>query len=1009
MQPQQLGPFRIVRTIGRGGMGAVYEAVHVDTGEVAAVKALLGMLEEEEEMRQRFEAEIETLKRLRHPNIVRIYGFGEEAGMLYYVMEYVDGPSLHQELRNRRHFPWYEVAKIGLDMCSALKHAHDRGVTHRDIKPANILLERSGTTKLSDYGIARLFGGERFTNANAVVGTLEYMAPEQAMANPVGPRSDMYALGAVLYALLVGRPPFVAKTLSELLRRHATVPLEPLRASRLDVPEAFGAVINDLLKIKPEERPGNAYLAGRRIQSLLQAMIGPPEKIVVAIDDRPLPRETTPRPISTPFAGGLEPHAARGMIVENGLIDLGGVSIGGVPNRSPETRSPETPPGVSTTFLSPLPDARGTLGVGFAPLDFGTTHPEEQTGLTDTSRNEPGEKDADSVTQEATRAIANGHDDANDFPRINDDRPKEKTAGRPDAGIHDDAPDDVPDGVHDVPLDPSVSAAVLESYRQVRIPRPGQVSSVDSVSVDPTTHPADPLFSVTATSEPPVIPKRVPLSESPDSFRPNAPWGDREIRHGEVVIEKSDIRRSKDEPVPDIEPFALSLQPEPYSQGPHLPNDVSLPAEHPLDGRVPAALREKTSRRNETTAHGDPIVSAGREHGTLSPEISSGTHESSSLLYRFVPPQPQQPLNPQQGDTQADPIVAQKGDTDVLARKGTSKRAPEIKFAAKFPAEFSTGQFPTRDAFAPDRPVPLTDTSPPSRFVVVGDKEELDFDEPRRHRFPVSLRTVFLISCLFFTWGVIYYLLQPVPPDVLYARIRKEVDDPDAPDLLTSLKRAQDNITSFLDYYPEHHAASEIRSYAEELSLAAKERSFERGSFTKNQYAKLLPVERAYIEAVALSRIDPETAADKLRMIVALYRPDSELLIRARREIEGDANETDANGGDANGELSGEWTERSRDSREKKERLFGSTEDCVVLAQRRLASLEQEIAAINENQLLVLKLRLDDADMLEKIAPRRAGEIRQALIDLYGHRAWAAEVVRRAREGLADGLPDENR
>ena len=182
MQPKYLGPFRILHVIGRGGMGAVYEAIHVETLEKAAVKVLLSPVEEDEELRLRFEIEIDTLKKLRHPNIVRLYGFGEEQQVLYYVMELVDGQSLQQEFRQKRFFSWGEVCKIGLEIAQALKHAHDRGIIHRDIKPANILLEYNGEVKLSDFGIAHIYGGNRLTNINSVVGTLEYMSPKSSAA-----------------------------------------------------------------------------------------------------------------------------------------------------------------------------------------------------------------------------------------------------------------------------------------------------------------------------------------------------------------------------------------------------------------------------------------------------------------------------------------------------------------------------------------------------------------------------------------------------------------------------------------------------------------------------------------------------------------------------------------------------------------------------------------------------------------------------------------------------------
>ena len=188
MDPQQLGPYRIIRRLGRGGMGAVYEGVHIETGEPAVVKTLSEALLEEPDFRARFELEIETLRKLNHPNIVRLLGFGEENGVLFYVMELVRGPSLDQELKAGRKFTWREVTQIGIQVCHALKHAHDRGIIHRDLKPANLLRAEDGTIKLSDFGIARLFGAPSHTGAGSVLGTIEYMAPEQAEAQPVGPQ-----------------------------------------------------------------------------------------------------------------------------------------------------------------------------------------------------------------------------------------------------------------------------------------------------------------------------------------------------------------------------------------------------------------------------------------------------------------------------------------------------------------------------------------------------------------------------------------------------------------------------------------------------------------------------------------------------------------------------------------------------------------------------------------------------------------------------------------------------
>ncbi|MGW8257522.1 MAG: serine/threonine protein kinase, partial [Thermoguttaceae bacterium] len=185
MQIERLGPYRITGKLGRGGMGTVYQAVNLQTGEPAAIKLLSAALAREEGFRERFEAEIETLKKLNHPGIVRLFGFGEQDDQLFYAMELIKGNSLEEELSRGRRFDWREVVRLAIDICRALRHAHDRGVIHRDIKPGNLLLADDAQIKLSDFGIAKLFGNTRLTSAGSVLGTAEYMAPEQAAGKVV--------------------------------------------------------------------------------------------------------------------------------------------------------------------------------------------------------------------------------------------------------------------------------------------------------------------------------------------------------------------------------------------------------------------------------------------------------------------------------------------------------------------------------------------------------------------------------------------------------------------------------------------------------------------------------------------------------------------------------------------------------------------------------------------------------------------------------------------------------
>jgi eukaryotic-like serine/threonine-protein kinase len=279
MQPERLGPYKIIDKLGKGGMGTVYKAVNVETSEPAAVKLLSAALAQEEGFRDRFQSEIETLRKLNHPNIVRLFGFGEQDNQLFYGMELVEGDSLEAELTKGRRFDWREVVRIALEVCRALRHAHDRGVIHRDLKPGNLLLASDGRIKLSDFGIARLFGNTRLTSVGAIIGTAEYMAPEQAAGRAVEPRTDLYSLGAVLYVLLARRSVFKGKTLGEVLQKQQFEKPEPLRRFNNDVPEELERIILQLLEKDPDRRIPTAMILGRVLEAMQHAMALPGETI----------------------------------------------------------------------------------------------------------------------------------------------------------------------------------------------------------------------------------------------------------------------------------------------------------------------------------------------------------------------------------------------------------------------------------------------------------------------------------------------------------------------------------------------------------------------------------------------------------------------------------------------------------------------------------------------------------------------------------------------------------
>src|SRR5271154_4232581 len=251
----RLGKWVIYKELGRGGMGRVYLAQEEIGGRQAALKVLAAELAQESGFLQRFQREIETLAQLEHPNIVRFFESGFENGLYFYAMEYVDGPSLEDDLERTERLPWKDVLDIVLQVCPALKHVHDHGVIHRDLKPANILRNSAGVVKLTDFGIAKVFAQGHLTAAGGIIGTADYLSPEQAAGKPVSKRSDLYSLGAVLYTLLTGRPPFVGESFLDLLHKHRYAQFDPPRKIVPELPYELDEVVCQLLEKDPAARP----------------------------------------------------------------------------------------------------------------------------------------------------------------------------------------------------------------------------------------------------------------------------------------------------------------------------------------------------------------------------------------------------------------------------------------------------------------------------------------------------------------------------------------------------------------------------------------------------------------------------------------------------------------------------------------------------------------------------------------------------------------------------------
>jgi serine/threonine-protein kinase len=364
MQLTRLGPYEITKPLGRGGMGSVYAATDTTTGQRVAIKALSPHLAMAEGFRERFEAEIESLKTLKHDGIVRLYGYGEQDGVLFYSMELVEGISLEDELKAGRRFNWREVTNIAIQLSLALKHAHDHGIVHRDIKPANILLSGDEQVKLADFGIARLFGATQLTTAGGVLGTADYMSPEQAEGRPVTARCDQYSLGGVMYALLAGRPPFLAKNLPQMLQLQRFANPEPVRRYAPDTPEQLERVIGQLLAKDPADRFPNTQVLARHLQAMVIALSRPaPDDFALASDasslsgpdqiDHAIANDVTQL---EPRASSLPPVAARPSVRTSVQSqDALTLAVEDVePSRPPSVRPANAPAGSAAASAAPL-------------------------------------------------------------------------------------------------------------------------------------------------------------------------------------------------------------------------------------------------------------------------------------------------------------------------------------------------------------------------------------------------------------------------------------------------------------------------------------------------------------------------------------------------------------------------------------------------------------------------------------------------------------------------------
>lgn len=274
----KLDKYHCVEFVGHGGMAEVYRAIDTELDRVVAVKVLHPFLVTEDGFIERFKREARLLASLKHPNIVQIYDSGLQDFNSYVVMEFVPGPTLKDRLRELKmrneHMPIAEIRRIFAALIEALRVAHRAGVVHRDLKPNNVILTDDGRVVLADFGLAKIVGSTVHTASMAMIGTPAYMAPEQAQSSMVDPRSDIYALGVILFELLTGQLPFDAETPFAMIAKHRQEALPRLSKFRRDLPPGLDRIVQTATAKDPADRfrdidqfanALNAAFEGRRL------------------------------------------------------------------------------------------------------------------------------------------------------------------------------------------------------------------------------------------------------------------------------------------------------------------------------------------------------------------------------------------------------------------------------------------------------------------------------------------------------------------------------------------------------------------------------------------------------------------------------------------------------------------------------------------------------------------------------------------------------------------------
>ena len=297
--------YRLDEVIGRGGMSTVYRGTDTALDRVVAVKVALDPLVEQSPIYlARFTREATAGAAIDHPGVVTVYDAGADGPTRFIVMEFIEGKSLADLLREHSPLEPAEAADIAAQAADALSAAHARGIVHRDIKPGNIMVTPDGSVKVLDFGIARAVDSGTLTQTATVLGTSAYMSPEQALGQPADARSDIYSLGCVLYEMLTGKPPFVADVAAAVMHQHVRVEPKPARDRNPAIPLALNDVVMQMLAKDPKDRPQTAADVRDRLRHAI-GNPGPEDDAATTLAMAPPPPPPPP-----PTETGPTPRAA---------------------------------------------------------------------------------------------------------------------------------------------------------------------------------------------------------------------------------------------------------------------------------------------------------------------------------------------------------------------------------------------------------------------------------------------------------------------------------------------------------------------------------------------------------------------------------------------------------------------------------------------------------------------------------------------------------------------------